>query len=207
MKTNLGKLLDTIGTPTVAITLSIIGLFACTRTPKVEALRFNPDVKGYSINIPFPQEEPYWELSGPDTDYKNAILRDFQDMLSSAGVPRKEQRWYVAALWQENGAFDPVKLGDNGCSFGLIQYNTCAHFNMKAKRFLEKHPEWKDSHFQLKVMTEWVVARRKIYKGNVKRTVIHHNSPACASRNCSDTNVGYYKAISKKIALLSERSL
>lgn len=184
----------------------ILATFLCF-LPKTEALRFNPDIEGYKIDIPYPQEEPYWKLSGYDTEYKNAILKDFQNMLSNAGIPRKEQRWYVSQLYQENGALDPTRLGDHGCSFGLIQYNACAHDGISATKFMQRNPEWKDSHFQLKVMVDWIVERRKIYKGNIKRVVIHHNSPACASRNCSDTNVGYYSAISKKLALLTTSEL
>lgn len=201
MKSQFSKFLHYIGRPQFVIPGMILAAFLCF-LPKTEALRFNPDIEGYKIDIPYPQEEPYWKLSGYDTEYKNAILKDFQNMLSNAGIPRKEQRWYVSQLYQENGALDPVRLGDNGCSFGLIQYNACVHDGISATKFMQRHPEWKDHMFQLRVMTDWIVERRKIYKGNIKRVVVHHNSPAAAARG-TDTKAGYYNSIAKKTNLLT----
>lgn len=165
-------------------------------------LAFEPKLGGFKIELP--KNQGYWKLTGPiAAPYKNDILQKFQDKMSAAGIPRSEQKWYVAQLVQENGALTADRLGDHGCSFGLIQYNACAHNHVKATRFLKDHPEWKSVDHQLQVMTDWIVARREIYHGNVKQVIIHHNSPACAARNCKDTNVHYYKSISAKVSLLS----
>jgi hypothetical protein len=183
-----------------------------------KALEFNPKLGGRTIDLP---AEAYWTLSGHDTDYKNAILKDFQDMLSGAGIPRKEQRWYAAQLCQENCAFDSTRLGDwecydrnrgrlqgGHCSFGLIQYNSWSHNGLSAEQFLKQNPEWKSYKFQLGLMRDMILERRKLYSGNIRRVVLHHNLPACArNHECFDTKAGYYVQISQKLSLLTASAL
>ena len=195
--------------------------------PEVKALKFEPKIGGFDIELPVPSpskpiskiETPlddkgelsdgtkYWTLSGHDTAYKNDILKDFQNMLTKEGIPQNEQRWYVAQIYQENGALASHVIGDSGCSFGILQYNACARKGMNAKRFLEKHPEWKDTNYQLKAMVAEIVYRREKYKGHIRRTVLGHNCPACASGGGLDSKAGYVAQIERKLPLFTLASL
>lgn len=204
-------------------------LFAWATTPAEAQLKFNPQVEGYDLKLPT-SDNKYWKLSGHDTEYKNAILKDFQDMLTKQGIPKQEQKWYTAQLYQENGAFDPLRLGDavyttvckekdwkgncseevkvlsHYCSFGLLQYNACARDGMSAKKFLEKNPEWKTVDYQLNRMTEEIVFRRGKY-GDLRRSVLGHNCPACANKGYLDSKAGYVRQIEKKLGYFTLESL
>jgi len=174
--------------------------------PAAQAFYFNPKIGGRSISLPESQGK-YWTLSGFDTEYKNRILKDFQDMLTKREIPQTEQRWYVSQIYAENGSLASHVVGDHGCSFGILQYNACARNGMNAKKFLEKNPEWKETHFQLQAMADEIVFRRSKYNGSIRRTVLGHNCPACANGGGLDSKAGYVSNIERKLSLFSLNSL
>lgn len=135
---------------------------------------------------------PTFTWSGAE-QYKVDRLHEYQNMLCEAGITDPEAiKAFSAQLMQEGGAWNADTLGDNGCSLGIIQFNACAHFGVKALKFLENNPEWGDYRYQLRWMVDRVVERMDIYDGDIRLSVIHHNRPASA-RAGKDTARGYYK--------------
>lgn len=125
-------------------------------------------------------------------------------MLVARGITDPDKlKLLTAQIIQENGSLSENVHGDQGCSVGVLQYNACVHHKMSAKRFLEVYPEWKSWEYQFERMADMVANRMEIYNGNMRQIVIHHNHPACAKRNCSDTKAGYYKTIKAKTSLLT----
>jgi hypothetical protein len=144
----------------------------------------------------------YWKLIHEEP-YKNARLAEYQDMLRARGITDPQAlKLLVAQLYQENGAVTADRIGDHGCSFGLIQFNACVHEHVTAKRFLQLHPEWQDYRFQLAVMADSVADRYRQFHGNMMQVIVAHNSPAAARRG-TDTKAGYFRAVSKRLALLT----
>ena len=76
----------------------------------------------------------------------------------------------------------------NGCSIGIPQRNVCLIKNplsgkkFTAATFREVYPAWRDWRTQLAWMADKTVAVYAKYKGDVRLTVIAHNSPAAAAR-------------------------
>ena len=152
-------------------------------------------------HIPDVRKKVYAWQGAPD--YKNERLAYYQKLLADRGITNADHvKLLVAQLIQENGSLSESIHGDNGCSVGILQYNACVHNGMKAKRFLETHPAWKDWHYQLEQMANMVADRYEIYDGNIKQVVVHHNRPVSA-KNGVDTPAGYYKAVSSRLPLLS----
>lgn len=136
-------------------------------------------------------------------EYKNERLAYYQKLLKDRGITNKDHvKLLVAQLIQEAGSLSETTIGDHGCSFGIIQYNACAHKKISAKRFLEIHPEWKTWEYQLEQMANMVKERYALYDGNIKRVIVHHNRPATARAGSKDTPAGYFKAISSRTNLL-----
>lgn len=145
-----------------------------------------------------------WDGAEP---YKNDILKAYQKKLNERGV--EDTKIFVAQLIQENGSLDPLRIGDNGKSFGIIQYNSYAKHGVNAKRFLELHPEWKTVDKQLEWMADDVAAKMKAY-GSTKLAVISHNCPACAKAGVDACYAGgkrlkkcYYQAVASRASLLT----
>lgn len=140
-----------------------------------------------------------------EEQYKNDRLAYYQDVLKKRGITNmNDLRLLSAQLLAENGAMTEDRLGDSGCSFGLIQYNACAHHGVNARKFLADNKEWQSWEYQLQRMADMVAERYARYDGNMRRVIIHHNSPACASRGCSDTRAGYYSKIVRIASTLSQ---
>jgi hypothetical protein len=158
-------------------------------------LTFEPTVKKIKLHW---KADKLFQWKGAEA-YKNRILADYQRKLHARGI--KDTKLFVAQLIQEAGSLDPATIGDHGCSFGIIQYNACSKHRMSAKAFLAKHPEWKTTEKQLTWMADSVAWRMKRY-GNIRLAVISHNSPAAAARGV-DTKAGYFTAVSKRLALLT----
>jgi len=147
-------------------------------------------------------EEALWYKPNEE-EYKTGRLAAYQRMLRARGITDKKQlRLLTAQLLVENGALSETIHGDNGCSVGIPQYNACVHHGMKAERFLEKHPEWKDWKFQMERMADMVAERYALYDGNMKQVVTHHNSPVAAKRGV-DTAAGYYSKVVKMSSRLA----
>lgn len=103
-------------------------------------------------------------------------------MLKARGITDPDKlKLLTAQIIQENGSLSENVHGDNGCSVGVLQYNSCVHNGMKAKRFLETHPEWKSWEYQFERMADMVADRMDIYEGNMRKVIIHHNCPACTN--------------------------
>lgn len=139
----------------------------------------------------------YWVWEGAE-DYKNERLTYYQDQLFKSGITNMHHlRNFTSQLINENGALDPMIMGDYNkkggyyCSIGIPQINACVHHNMSATRFVNQNPEWKDWKFQIDIMVEWATSNYEKYNGDIFRAVVHHNCPACAQRN-SDSNAGYW---------------
>lgn len=176
-----------------------------------EALTFAQELPWRKIILPV--EKPlqkrsgYWTWPGQPA-YKNERLAAYQDMLRARGITDTEHlKLLTAQLVQENGAIDEKVIGDKGCSFGLLQYNACAHHKMSAKAFLSKPQwkEWNDWRFQLERMADMVAERNRIYDGKIRCVVVHHNGPAFAQpcTKHADTPAGYFRAVQAKTALLA----
>lgn len=139
--------------------------------------------------------------------YKNDILKLYQKKLAARGI--KDTKIFVAQLIQENGALDPLRIGDNGKSFGLMQYNAHAKHGIPAKKFLAKYPEWKSIDKQLEWMADDVANKLNIYQ-SPKLAVISHNCPLCARHRVDACVAGgkrlkvcYYQAVTKRLPLLT----
>jgi len=162
-----------------------------------KAIKFAPTIPPVEIKLPVT-----WVLTGPSAaPYKNERLAEYQGLLRDRGITNEDHlRLLVAQLLQENGALtEHHTTGDGGCAVGIIQYNACVHHKMNAKRFLEKYPSWQDYHYQLSRMADMVQDRYQRYGGDIKKTIVHHNCPACAPYG--DTNAGYYATIQRKSRL------
>ena len=77
-------------------------------------------------------------------DYKTQRVRDIRAIISKE-FPEMEKYTdlLIAHLYSENGAMNEDSITDHGCSFGLLQWNACAHYGMSASAYLTKHPEMK----------------------------------------------------------------
>jgi hypothetical protein len=132
--------------------------------------------------------------------YKNDILKAYQKKLNKRGIT--DTKLFVAQLIQENGSLDPLHTtGDHGCAVGIIQFNACIHAKVSAKRFLQLHPEWKSTDYQLEQMADMVAARYTKYDGDIMRTVVAHNRPVPANAG-RDTPAGYFRSVSSRTSLL-----
>lgn len=132
--------------------------------------------------------------------YKNARLVEYQDMLCDRGITGKNDlKLFAAQLLAENGAMSETRLGDHGCSFGLVQYNACAHAGVGAKKFLTLHPEWLSHTFQLRYMADAVAWRYNKY-ANIQRAITAHNSPLAAAKN---RKTPYFGKVSKVASSLT----
>lgn len=136
--------------------------------------------------------------------YKNERLTYYQEQLIARGITNKEHlKLLTAQVIQENGSLSENVHGDGGCSVGILQYNACVHHGVSAKKFLEKHPEWKSWQYQLDRMADMVADRyHNLYAGNIKQVIVHHNRPVDAKRN-RDTPAGYYRTIAARTSLLT----
>lgn len=138
-----------------------------------------------------------WQWQGVEA-YKNDVLALYQKKLATKGVTDPETvKLLVAQIVQESGVRVDA-IGDNGCSLGLIQYNTCARHKMSAKRWLEKHPEWKTAEKQLDWMVDAVVWRLQEYP--LKLAIVAHNHPAAARKG---QVTRYYHDVANRLPLLS----
>ncbi len=157
-------------------------------------LKFNPPLIGFHPAFGV----YYWQIPGEEA-YKNARLREYQDMLRARGVTDMGQlRLLVAQIMQENGALTPDRIGDHGCSFGILQYNACSHNNLSAKHFLARNPQWRDYRFQLASLADEVKINLKQF-GTIRCTIVWHNGPAFATpcTPWTDTPARYFHTISK----------
>ncbi len=173
---------------------------------RAETLHFAPKLQTLPVRIAPAKDANELLAAAPGfyhwqgaPEYKNATLALYQRKLKARGVT--DTKLFVAQLIQEAGSLNPATIGDHGCSFGLIQYNACAKHRMSAASFLKKHPEWKTAETQLEWMADSVAWRMERYD-SVRLAVIAHNSPAAAARG-TDTKAGYYKAVSRRVSLLS----
>lgn len=131
--------------------------------------------------------------------WKNDILATYQQKLAERGVTDPELlKLLVSQIIQESGV-NPEALGDNGCSWGLIQYNACARHGVKAKRFVERNPEWATVDKQLTWMADAVSWRVGHYP-NHKLAIVAHNLPRAAN-NGQVTH--YYYDVEKHLSSLS----
>jgi hypothetical protein len=123
-------------------------------------------------------------------EYKNARLVEFEDMLCDVGVTKSDHlKALVAGILQENGSLSETNDGDNGCSIGLAQRNTCNFVDPRtgkkfksADQFRSAYPVWNNYKIQLKWLANDVAWRETKYKGDIFRVVVHHNSPSAAKR-------------------------
>jgi hypothetical protein len=143
-----------------------------------------------------------WAWSGAPA-YKNERLAYYQGLLKAKGITDPAHlRLLTAQLVQEAGSLSESTVGDHGCSFGILQFNACAHAGIKAAAYLKKHPEWTGWQYQLDRMADMVADRYAMYDGNILQTVVHHNRPTSA-RAGRDTPAGYFRSISHKTSLLT----
>jgi hypothetical protein len=128
-----------------------------------------------------------WKWSGAP-DYKNERLAYYQDQLTKVGITDSTaQKWLVAQLVQENGSMNEAGIYHNNCVFGIPQINTCGRFNMKADRYLQEHPEWKDWRYQIEQMAVQVKTRYDEFN-EISCTIVGHFHP-----NGSNGARGLYK--------------
>lgn len=154
-----------------------------------------------SADIPSVDLDGSWKWDGAP-DYKNERLAYYQERLKEKGITDpKKLRLLTAQLIQEAGSLSEDTIGDHGCSFGILQYNACAHHGMKAKAFLAQPQwrQWNDWRYQLDRMADMVAERVALYDGNMVRVIVHHNHPAAAK---SGKRTGYYDQVSSKAASL-----
>jgi hypothetical protein len=114
--------------------------------------------------------------------YKNDTLRMFGDAMTKCGIPPREQRLFVQQVLQENGSLDPSITGgtDMGWSFGIGQWYK---YPVKAKRWLELHPEQATIEWQTAALAESSCAAFNRYPGDIRRAIVSHNCPECAIHN------------------------
>lgn len=146
--------------------------------------------------------EGYWlwkEDAAGYAPYKNGILKKWQDALRERGIEDKEYlRIYTMQITQENGALDPLVVGDNGCSLGLPQRNFCSHAGISATKAMNRWSEWKDIDFQIGWFAD--STKQKLDKfGDIKWAVVAHNAPALASKRIE---ARYWKDVNKRSKLL-----
>ena len=144
----------------------------------------------------------YWEWK-EDADgyapYKNEVLKKWQDALRERGIISKNDLLvFTAQALAENGALDPLVIGDKGCSLGLPQKNWCSHEGISAKKALKKYPEWSNLDTQLGWFADSTIDHLKKFS-DIKWAVIAHNSPKAALYKNDDH---YWKAVVRQQKLL-----
>lgn len=96
-------------------------------------------------------------------DYKQVRAREICAMAKNKGFSEKECPLLVAHLITENGALAEDRHGDNGCSMGVIQWNTCVHEGMKVEKFFKNNPEWRDWRYQVTHYLNEITRRKAKY--------------------------------------------
>lgn len=135
---------------------------------------------------PFRIGAGWWQWDGA-SEYKNAVLAHYQRQLYRNGITsRAHLQLLVAQIIQENGALAAhVTHGDYGCAVGIPQRYICDPYNpaLDAETWLRQNPSWYDYRVQIDWLVERVVRSYTLYSGDIRRTVIQHNCPACAAVN------------------------
>lgn len=88
-------------------------------------------------------------VQAKEEDYKYARAKEIAEMTKDFGLYTHHEI-LVAHLYSENGAMAEDIITDGGCSFGLLQWNACAHYRQSARRYLSEHPEMKDYRTQVR---------------------------------------------------------
>lgn len=115
----------------------------------------------------------YWQWKGVE-NYKNDFLRQYQQALIASGITDVEWlKWLAAQKIQEDGRFDPRRVGDEGCSLGHFQYNQCVHGKPDESFFTNEA--------QIAYMVDRVNGFKKLYPNSIEHVIQAHNCPACAS--------------------------
>lgn len=159
-----------------------------------EGFHFRPRIpEGYMLSI-----APVWKWSGAE-GYKQDILARYQSLLRKRGITNERQlKLLTAQLLQENGALDPLRHGDSGCSVGIPQRFVC-QFGYSAKRFIKKYPEWESAEFQLTWMADHMKMNIEKYK-DIRWAILAHNCPKCANAKWDN---GYLKKVESRTSLLT----
>jgi hypothetical protein len=141
-----------------------------------------------------------WKWQGAP-EYKNERLAYYQKLLQDAGVDNPDHlKNFTSQLITENGALDPLAIGDNGISLGIPQINMWVHHGVMAQTWLDRNPEWRDWKLQMEIMRDWTMARYEESEGDVFYTVLRHNSPRAA---LAYQDNGYWAKVVKNGKLLT----
>lgn len=142
-------------------------------------MRSAPKVAHTPSVVTLTENTELWVLKD-EPDWKNDILLKYQKALIKGGIKNADHRKIlVQQMFQESGV-NVLPVGDNGCSFGILQKNACASENQLAKIFLSKNPEWKDIDFQVNY---WATTISGVYaemSGDIRLTAVFHNRPRSA---------------------------
>ena len=135
---------------------------------------------------PFTVGSGWWRWHGAP-DYKNAVLEYYQRQLYRQGITsRYHLKLLVAQLVQENGSLVANSThGDKGCSVGIPQRYVCDPYwpHIDAAYWLQLNPSWYDYRVQVDWQVQRVVYNYQNFEGDIRRTIIAHNCPACAAAN------------------------
>lgn len=104
-------------------------------------------------------------------DYKTIRLREIRDIIwADYNALFEHNELLLAHLYTENGALAEDRHGDQQCSLGIIQWNTCVHSKMNVNRFLEKHPEFREWRYQVRFYLDRMSERLAKY-GSIDRAI------------------------------------
>lgn len=156
--------------------------------------------------------------------YKVQRMIEAQNIAYDAGFTKEEAQALVYQLNVENGAWNERVLGDqwcegpqgqedycfrmekygrpiakrtHHCSFGIVQYNACAHHGISAETFMRspRNADWLDFGYQVQQIVDFLAEKKEEY-GDFERAQIHWNYPA-ASRNGYHTSVSYFDKLER----------
>jgi hypothetical protein len=80
----------------------------------------------------------------------------------------------VAHLLTENGALAEDRHGDQGCSLGIIQWNTCIHNGQSVKNYIRNNPKMAIYENQILFYLQEIKKMKEKY-GTIELAIAHWN--------------------------------
>ncbi len=153
--------------------------------------------------------------------YKVERMIYAQNKAYDMGLSKDDAYAIVYQLNVENGAWSEDRMGDYWCksstggedycanfgkygrivtsqlypcSFGLVQFNSCANFGVPSDQYYAKHPEWHDYRFQIDQLVTFLTAKKQAYDGDFQKAQVDWNYPQASKNNFYKT-VPYYEKL------------
>lgn len=153
------------------------------------------------------QDMPIVYLPGPGMEYRNSVLKSYQDYLISKGITDVELlRRASAILVHENESLDPNRTHDDHLGFGI-----CGRYvKIKYERYKVLYPQEVTLDAQIRWCGDRFVHYYNLYKGmkaerieympapdsrkivtteGMFRLWVSHNCPACAAKGQNTTHL------------------